>query len=228
VAGSSVPLADVRTPRAGAGADFIIKASRPFTGAKRLRLLVIGAATEAASALLKDPTLASRVEIVGMGFKNWPEGGNEFNIKNDIRAWQVILDSEAPVTVGDAAVCIKDLVVNAAKAEALLGGRGKPGRFLADLLINQVKASPEGVASVTGDRTAWPVWDEVTIAHVLGMTRSEVRPRPRLGDDFKFVIPEKPGGRTVRWITSVDSDALWGDLANLVSANAALKGFSPE
>lgn len=223
VAGSSEPLADRQTPRPSEGVDFIIRSSQGYSPANRLRLLVIGAATEAASALLKDPAIAQRVELIGMGFKGWPEGGDEWNVKNDIRAWQVILDSGVPVTIGDAAVCRKDLLVSKGRANALLGHLGAPGRFLADLLVNLVDANPDGVASVSGDRSAWPVWDEVTVAYVLGLATAEVRLRPRLGDDFRFVIPSGAVRRTVGWVTAVDADALWRDFASLV-AGAAGRG----
>ncbi len=42
----------------------------------RLAVLAIGAATDLASALLLDPTITERLEIVAMGFDGWP-GGND-------------------------------------------------------------------------------------------------------------------------------------------------------
>ena len=70
----------------------------------RLVVLIIGAATDVASALLADPTLADRITIVAMGFDGWPGGGDPWNVKNDVKAWQVVLESRSPIVVGDAAV----------------------------------------------------------------------------------------------------------------------------
>ncbi len=149
-------------------------------------MLVIGAATDTASALLTDKTLADRIEIIAMGFKSWSEGGTEYNIQNDPLAWQVILDSGVPVTVGDAAVTKRDLALTSVKAHSILDPAGDPGRYLAGLLDEFMAKKPDVVASVTGDPKLWPVWDEVTVAHMLGMTRAEMRPRPKLRPDLSF------------------------------------------
>ena len=60
-----------------------------------------------------------------------------------------------------------------------------------------------------------PIWDEVTVAFLLGLTRQEVRPRPRLRDDLSF-DHERPRG-TITWITAIDADRLWTDLASSLS-----------
>ena len=96
--GSSVPL-NSRTPLPNKGVERILSESRAFSRDRRLTVLVIGAATDTASALLTDKTLADRIEIIAMGFKSWAEGGTEYNIQNDPLAWQVILDSGVPVTL---------------------------------------------------------------------------------------------------------------------------------
>src|SRR5438874_103672 len=84
---------------------------------------VVGAATDVASALLVEPTWAERVSIVAMGFEGWPAGGDPWNVKNDVKAWQVLLDSRAPIVVGDSTVTKRDLLMTPARA------RDRFGRF---------------------------------------------------------------------------------------------------
>lgn len=72
--GSSLPLEDTRTPRDNLGVQFIIESSKRFSKDNRLTILTIGAATDAASAILRDPSITARIQIVDMGFKGWPEG----------------------------------------------------------------------------------------------------------------------------------------------------------
>src|SRR5215469_3701146 len=81
-AGSNVPL-HARTPLRNEGADFIVSASRSYSEKDRLLILTTGATTDVASALLEDPTLPERVEILTMGFNSWPQGTDPWNIKND-------------------------------------------------------------------------------------------------------------------------------------------------
>ena len=88
--GSSLPLADTRTPRPNSGVDFIIETSRRFSQDNRLAVLTIGAATDVASALLKDPSVAGRIRVVAMGFRNLTEAGKEY--KADFSGSWVIWD----------------------------------------------------------------------------------------------------------------------------------------
>lgn len=80
--GANLPLEDLKMPRPSPAADFIVQASKPFSKDNRLTLLMIGAVTDAASAILADPSIVDRIRIVAMGFKSWPDGGDEFNVAN--------------------------------------------------------------------------------------------------------------------------------------------------
>ena len=208
IPGSSVQLSS-RSPLRNAGVDRILSESRAFGKDRRLTVLVIGAATDTASALMVDPSVADRIEVVAMGFKNW-DSGDEFNIQNDPIAWQVILDSRTPVTAGDGAVCKRDLVLTSARAHSILDPAGASGRYLAGLLDDWLQKHGGVVKGVTGDEKKWPVWDEVTVAHLLGMTKGEVRPRPKLRDDLSFDHSATEG--KITWVTAIDSGRLWGDL----------------
>jgi inosine-uridine nucleoside N-ribohydrolase len=95
----------VLTPLRSEGADFIVSASRSYSEKDRLLNLTTGATTDVASALLGDPALPERVEILTMSFDSWPEGIDPWNIKNDPLAYKVILDSDAPITIGSGDVC---------------------------------------------------------------------------------------------------------------------------
>jgi inosine-uridine nucleoside N-ribohydrolase len=172
---------------------------------------VIGAATDAASALLIDPSLADRITIVAMAFDTWPEGHDPWNVKNDVKAWQVLLESRAPIVVGDTNVTRRHLAISRKKAHDLLHGHGAAGAFLADLVQDRLDQHGDVVQSVTGSREAWPIWDEVVTAHLLGLTKTETHPRPALRDDLTFDHSQPHG--TIDWITAVDSDRLWSDLA---------------
>jgi inosine-uridine nucleoside N-ribohydrolase len=210
IPGSSVPLAS-KTPLRNAGVDRIIAESKSFARDRRLTVIVIGAATDTASALLADPTITDRIEIVAMGFRGWTEGGDEFNIQNDPIAWQVILDSGVPVTVGDGTVTKRDLSMTSARAHAVLDRAGEPGRYLAGLFDQWLSAHPDVVKQVTGDAKVWPVWDEVTVAYMLHMAKADERPRPKMRADLSFDHSPKNG--TVTWVTAIDGDRLWTDLA---------------
>jgi purine nucleosidase len=219
IAGSSVPLADAARPLPNPGVEFILRESRGFSRERRLPVLVIGAATDAASALLTDASLGNRIEIIAMGFNRWPEGTDPWNVKNDPKAWQALLRSRAPIVVGDADVTRRDLRMDRAQAKALFEARGAPGRYLSGLFTRWLDEHAELCKNETGNANAWPVWDQVTVAYLMGLTRQDVHPRPDMGEDMKFIHPPAgERGRTITWITRIDADRLWCDFTGKLDA----------
>lgn len=201
----------------GEGARLLLALSRAHGPRDRLVVLVIGAATDTAAALRADPSLAGRIEVVAMAFDGWPEGGDAWNVRNDPKAWAVLLDSDVPITVGDAAVTRRDLLMTRRRAREVLAGAGPPGEYLVDVFERWLDRERPLVTRVSGRPDAWPVWDEVVVAHLLGMTESRLRPRPRLRDDLRFEhSTSATQKRTIRWVTRVYGDALWADLARKV------------
>src|SRR5581483_1008808 len=118
-------------------------------------------------------------------FKSLAEGGKEFNIENDPKAWQVILASDVPVTIGAADVCQRDLAMSFAHAKTLAGSDGVIGRWLwreyQDWYFRNVKPLRKNDLS-----KPWIIWDIVTLSYLEGMTTQEEIARPRLADDLSF------------------------------------------
>jgi purine nucleosidase len=206
--GSSLPLADKKTPRSNAGVDFIIESSKRFAKDRRLVVLTIGAATDVASAILEDPSIADRISVVAMGFRNLNEGGKEYNVENDPKAWQAILDSDVPVTIGSGDVCQRDLALSFDGAKKLISAHGRVGAWLWDeyqaWYFRFVKP-----LRVDDFSKPWVIWDTVVLAYVEGMTTQKTIPRPRLADNLSF--EQMSTNKTIGWVTSIDSGRMWAD-----------------
>lgn len=222
LAGSSVPLGGRTEPRPNPGVTFIVdearrhaeeqvRAPRP----RRLVVLVTGAATDVASALLLAPDIASKIDIVAMAFDDRARGGDSWNVRNDVAAWQVLLASPVAITIGDAAVTKRELRVSRDRARRLFGAPGVDrgaGRYLVAQLERWLDRDPAFCYEITGERDTWVIWDQVVVAHLLGLTRVEPRPRPVLRDDLSFVraasaVPGAAG--RVAWVVGIDEQALW-------------------
>jgi inosine-uridine nucleoside N-ribohydrolase len=222
VAGSNRPLLDMQ-PGDGGGADYIIHASQAYGPNDRLKVVLIGAATDVAAALQRDATLADRIEVVAMAFNSWPQGTDPWNVKNDVWAWQVLLESGVPVTIGAGDICLRHLSVPRERAADLLPG--KVGAVLARYFLDWTAANADVVQAMSGKRDQWPIWDLVTVAYLMGHCRSVVYPRPVLQDDTSFThhsanpvpLPESTTQPNVRWITWIDSAAFWADVAAVLS-----------
>jgi purine nucleosidase len=79
-----------------AAVDAIIEQAKASTS-QPLVLLPVGKLTNVALALLKDPSIASKVRIVWLG-SNYPEPG-EYNQENDEGAVQYVLDTNVPFEI---------------------------------------------------------------------------------------------------------------------------------
>lgn len=212
IEGGSLPLEDARRPQPSAAVSFLIEVSKRFTKAQRLTVLMIGAGTDVASAILTDPAITDRIRIIQMGFKD-EHGGDEFNVANDVRAVQAIFDSDVPLVIGPAKTCRENLSLTLAQAREMISERGPIGawlweefqawyyRFVKPLRVNDFSKP-------------WIIWDNITLAYVLGMTAEKTLPRPRLRDDMMFESVQT--NKTVIWITDVDEKRMWAEYLNLL------------
>ena len=213
--GSSLPLENDPAPRANAGVDFIVASSRSFSSDNRLTILVIGAATDMASALLQDPTIADRVRIVGMGFRDWPDGGDEYNVANDVKAWQVILRSRVPLVIGCGNVCRATLALTPAQARELIAAHGPIGAWLWEEYQAWYYRFVKPIRKNDFSKP-WIIWDTITLAYLEGMTQQNQVPRPVLKDDMKFDHVKTDD--TITWITGLDSKRMWADFVDKLDA----------
>lgn len=214
--GSSKPLSDPSKPLANPGVDFLIEQAKGRTPENRLSVVILGAATDVASALLTDPTWADRVALVAMGFNGYPQGGDPWNVKNDPIAWRVLLGSKAPIVVGDVEITKRLLRMTPDRVHTLLTSLPDPAPLLVNRFDAWIAQNAKVAQAETGSPIVWPIWDEVTTAYLLGMARAESRPRPRLREDLTFDL-EHPTG-TIDWITSIDEGKLWPDLVAKIKA----------
>src|SRR5258708_5366582 len=92
-AGASKALPDEVTPVPSEGSALII-AEALKDDPRPLHVAFLGPLTDMASALLEAPTIAERnVVVVWIGGGEWPVGGAEFNLSNDINAANVVFRS---------------------------------------------------------------------------------------------------------------------------------------
>jgi inosine-uridine nucleoside N-ribohydrolase len=206
--GASFPLKDTVTPQVSQAATFLVEMSKSFSSENRLNVMTIGAATDIASAILIDPSIANRIRVLQMGFNDWPSGGDFFNILNDIKAAQVIFSSDVPIVVGSAKVCRDNLGLGFEQAKQMVSQRGPIGGWLWDeysaWYYRFVKPPRKDDFS-----KPWIIWDTVVVAHLLGFTKNEIYERPKVKDDMSFDHPKS--GKAITWITDVDEHHMWAD-----------------
>lgn len=125
-------LPDENTPVDSEGARFIIEEAMK----EDLRPLYIGlqgSLTDLASAILLEPSICQKMTAIWIGGGMYPEGGQEFNLMQDIAAANVVMRSEMPLwQIPDNVY--KNFAVSLAELQQKVRPCGKTGAFLFDEL----------------------------------------------------------------------------------------------
>jgi inosine-uridine nucleoside N-ribohydrolase len=200
------PFGGEQDIRPGPAVDFLLAASRGHSRERPLRVLLLGAATEVALALVVEPAAAQRLEVIATGFDAWPRGGDAGNVKADPLAWHLLLQLGAELVVADATVAKRDLTLPRDRARELAAGGGRLGTTLDTGFAGWIARDAARKAA-----DAAVVRDEAAVAWLLGHARAETHPRPRLAPDL--TLRAGAGGPAIRWITAIEPEPLWRSFA---------------
>jgi len=112
------------------GVDFIIQKARAATPEAPLWLVLIGPATDAAAALLKDPGIADRVVIFWHGRTEWPVRCWNFNAYNDILAARLLFELPTRFVLFDTGAYLR---MDPTESERRFAPLGPLGAYLQEL-----------------------------------------------------------------------------------------------
>ena len=125
----SHPLQYPGTPSESEGVDFIIKQAMASTADDPLWIIGLGAATDIASAYLKEPAIAERIVVFWHFRTKWPEKCWNFNVFGDAHAARTVFHSDLPFVLFDTGA---QLTCPLGESRKLVRPRGELGRYLHD------------------------------------------------------------------------------------------------
>ena len=209
--GSTSYLPDRNTPVDSEGARRIVElAHRAHANGQKLHVLAIAAITNVASALLLAPEIAQDIVIVWLGgHETSYENNNEFNLRQDVAAAQVVFDSAAQLVWIPCRNVASALEMTLAELRPAIAPAGELGKFLygrTEELIN-LRKIPAKI-----------IWDISTVAYfsVPGACRTQRIPAPVLNDDKSWSAA--PGRREITVVKSLDREAVFADLFRKLAA----------
>ena len=112
------------------GVDFIIEKAKSATPEAPLWLVLLGPATDAAAALLKDPSIADRVVVFWHGRTQWPLRCWNYNAYNDILAARLIFELQCPLILFDTGTYLR---IDPAEDARRFGSLGPLGAYLQEI-----------------------------------------------------------------------------------------------
>jgi purine nucleosidase len=207
--GSTTWLPDRDQPVESAAARDLIERAHA-NRSEPLYVVAIGAITNIASALLLDPTIASKIVVVWLAGHptNWPHAW-EFNIKQDHHASRVVLDSGVPLVLVPCINVTEHLRTTEAELDRYLRGHGAIGDYLSDI-FNGYHA----------ERYAWSkeIWDMGPVAWLIDpeWADSVITQSPILSNEMRW--SHNPRRHLIREVIGVKRDAIFADFFRKVAA----------
>lgn len=127
-------FSDKPVPAFSPGAEFIISSVKGLKSREKLNIICLGALTNVASAILIDPEIIPKIRLYSMALKYesktkiWDK--NEFNVRNDLDAIDVIFNAENLELHIMTVTCAKALVFNKQEADKFLEDKERVWSFL--------------------------------------------------------------------------------------------------
>ncbi len=190
----SDPIVYYDNPPASEGVDFIIEEAKTATPQNPLWIISLGAATNAAAAILKDSSIKKNIVVFWHGRSQWPDKCFNFNATNDLKAVKILFDTDVPFILFDTGTFLN---MPMEESEKRIAVSGNLGQYLHDIRKKSAYAQlPDKGMFDLGDIAA--LIDEKLI-------QWEWAKLPSVDDDYKYNF-SKTKGKFVR-IYSIDREA---------------------
>ena len=165
-------------------ADNIIENALKCSESDPLCVVAIGAITNVASAILKEPEIINKILVVWLGGNAlyWPEN-NEFNLKQDIGGAQVLFDSGVSLVLVPCKGVTSHLISTVPEIEKYIEPHGEIGKFLA-MRFKEYNNNHKGWSK--------EIWDMAAVSWVLNeeWAPTNIAPSPILLDDKTWTFDE--------------------------------------
>lgn len=213
---------DDEAPIVSEGAQFIIDEAMRDDAEEPLFAIFLGAITDLAAAYKAKPDIAGRLTAVWIGGGAYPDGGEEFNLGNDIAAADIVFGSDIPLWQVP-----RDVYKMPRVSLAELAVKVRPWGTIGEYLFRQLEQfnllpthSPRWPPG-----ESWNMGDSPAVSLLIDDQNfdCELRHAPEIGADMGYV--HSGARRQIRVYKSVDSRFILEDLYAKLQLFHELQGF---
>ena len=202
--GSDRYLEDISRPVRSEAALDMVKKAMAATPDKPLYVVAIGCITNVASAILIEPKIIEKIVVVWLGGNglDWPNQ-KEFNLKQDVLAARVVLNSGVPLVILPCQPVVSHFLTTIPELEFYLKGKTK----LSDYLL-------ESTVKYSGEAKVWSkvIWDVTAVAWLVNPSwvPTNLVHSPVLTDQVTYSVDHSR--HFISMATAVNRDAIFNDL----------------
>lgn len=167
-------------------------------------ILSIGAITNIAIAVLKEPKIIDRIEIIWLGGHSLLQNKNdEFNFRQDIKAVKTIFESNVKLTIIPCKNVASNLITSIYELEHFLKGKNELCDYLCQRFYN------DGVHGIQERRV---IWDISVIAYMINKEWFETKEIscPNIKDDTSYKLTEN--NHSIKIVNYLNVDKIYKDL----------------
>lgn len=174
-----------------------------------LFVIFLGPITDLACAYLQEPRIAGRLTAIWIGGGKYPTGGPEFNLRNDIRAANVVFRSgielwQVPVNA------YSRMLVSLSELQTRVAPCGKIGEYLFRQMVEFNDSLADQLDWPTGE--CWCLGDSPAVGLLLDrqLWACRMQSAPQVNEDFSYSFPE--GACQIRVYEDIDSRFIFEDM----------------
>ena len=200
--GSNEPL--IRSDRAqlSPASGFIIDQAHQLADGEKLHIVILGACTNVASAIIQDPSIISKIKVYYLGFWHNPATNvynkKEFNSGNDTLAVNVLLNTlELDFSVMTATTS-QHLVFQKNTVDTKAHQIGPIGPYL----VNRWESHKRWWTQEDKIKQKWVMWDVAIVEALI---------HPEMSTAHKYQTPPENESREITIYTAIDVDKMHED-----------------
>lgn len=167
-------------------------------------ILAIGAITNVALAIKKEPKIIDRIEVIWLGGNELGYADNmEYNFRQDIDAVKMIFESKVNLTILPCKNVISKLKINIKILKEKLGNKSELCNYLIDRFYN------DGYHGIQEERV---IWDISVIAYMINKDWFKVKEIscPIINDDSSYKLIDNK--HKIKIVIDINKDEIYKDL----------------
>ena len=167
-------------------------------------ILAIGAITNIALAIEKEPSIINKIEVIWLGGNELGYTDNmEYNFKQDIKAVKIVFDSKVKLTILPCKNVISKLKIDINTLKEKIGNKSELCNYLIDRFYN------DGYHGIQEERV---IWDISVIAYMINKDWFAVKEIscPIINEDSSYSLTDN--SHKIKIVTDINREKIYNDL----------------
>lgn len=213
--GSRRYLPDEQTPVESDAADFMAELANSYSPENPLYIIAIGAITNVASAILKNPAMKENCVVVWLGghATHMPMPVGEFNMFQDIAGARILFGCGVPLVMLPCNGVVDAFATTGPELEYWLRGKNALCDYLVDNTVNEANSY------AAGKPWSRPIWDVCAVAWLCNerwdYMREKFIPSPIPEYDCHYALDDNR--HLIKYVYKINRDRLFEELFKILS-----------